>query len=207
MADGSILAMRMEGQSLLNEGGGEHSAKYNSRVGRARAANLKKRQTKSNVIAFGVHDFEVDADSGTPKDGGPAPPVPSPVARQDTPVGQHSAQAPVAIEAKVVGSQPPAEVIHLLPPSHEPSTLWHWSDAAKLLAMTDHTQVLRVRLLVESAAWLGLGVGLGAPRLTTWPPESDTPGACLRFQLEVSSWTIQGPVGGCGAAVRPGRSH
>ena len=36
------------------------------------------------------------------------------------------------------------QVLHLLPASHEPDTAWHWSDAAQLLAVTDHTQVLRV---------------------------------------------------------------
>ena len=35
-------------------------------------------------------------------------------------------------------------MIHLLEASNEKSTMWHWSDSAKLLALIDHTQVLRV---------------------------------------------------------------
>lgn len=35
-------------------------------------------------------------------------------------------------------------MIRLLEASNEKSTMWHWSDSAKLLALTDHTQVLSV---------------------------------------------------------------
>ena len=35
-------------------------------------------------------------------------------------------------------------MIRLLEASNEKSTMWQWSDGAKLLALTDHTQVPRV---------------------------------------------------------------
>ena len=35
-------------------------------------------------------------------------------------------------------------MIRLLEASNEKSTMWHWSDSAKLLALTNHTQVLSV---------------------------------------------------------------
>lgn len=49
MADGSILAMRMEGQTLLSDGGGgsgDHSSKYNSRP-KPMALALRRASTAS----------------------------------------------------------------------------------------------------------------------------------------------------------------
>eukprot|EP00964_Phaeocystis_antarctica_P149872 scaffold117131_cov48-Phaeocystis_antarctica.AAC.4 len=39
------------------------------------------------------------------------------------------------------------------------------------------------------------------------PPGADFPGSWLRCALGTSRWAARGPMGGCGAAVRPGRSR
>jgi hypothetical protein len=102
-----------------------------------------------------VHDFETEE-----RNNGSAPPTPngegdSPIfTSMASPAASVAAERPAqpgtqaspaaVIDAQAVASGPPAEVIRLLEASNEKLTMWHWSDSAKLLAMTDHSQVLRV---------------------------------------------------------------
>ena len=152
MGDVSLLEMRMEGQSLLDSG--ESSAsKYNSRVGRARLANQNARKQKMGVIAFGSHDFAVEL-PGSSRDSqasqacgaseaAAAAEAPA-LSRRHSEVGEVSSKAAVQVESEAVLGTSPAEVLSILPSTTESGVLWHWNDKAKLLAMTDRTQVLRV---------------------------------------------------------------
>ena len=155
MGDVSLLEMRMEGQSLLDSG--ESSAsKYNSRVGRARLANQNARKQKMGVIAFGSHDFAVEL-PGSCRDSqasqasqacgaseAAAVAEAPALSRRHSEVGEVSSKAAVQVESEAVLGTSPAEVLSILPSTTESGVLWHWNDKAKLLAMTDRTQMLRV---------------------------------------------------------------
>ena len=48
---------------------------------------------------------------------------------------------------------------------------------------------------------------LAVPSSLAWPPRADSPGSWLCDALRAGHCAAQGPLGGCGAAVRPGRSR
>ena len=137
-----------DSQSLL---GGEQGTKYNSRVGRARAANQKRRQDR--LISFGPHDFVAEptdslgGEPESPSSGVAAlsmtSPKPTPLERQETPIGSLSKAAPQVVDP-AAASAPKAAADTMIPATNETGVQWHWNDAAKLLAMTDRSQVLRV---------------------------------------------------------------